>query len=47
MTEQNVFELLIESIQSSSATFQEKIKMMDALKAYIDYKYKQTLNLIK
>lgn len=45
MTEKNAFELLLEAVQSSSATYDEKIKILDAIKEYVEYKYQQTINL--
>lgn len=37
MTQKTSFELLLETIESSSATFDEKVKILDALKSYLDY----------
>jgi hypothetical protein len=37
MTQQTSFEILLETIQSSSASSEEKIKILDALKSYLDY----------
>jgi len=45
MTEKNAFELLLEAVKSSSATHDEKIKILNALNEYIEYKYQQTINL--
>ena len=47
MTEKNAFELLLEAVQSSSATYDEKIKILTALNEYIEYKYQQTININK
>ena len=45
MTEKTSFELLLEAVESSSATHDEKIKILHAIKEYIEYKYQQTRNL--
>ena len=45
MTEKTSFELLLEAISSSSATYEEKSKILNALKDYVEYKYQQTINL--
>jgi hypothetical protein len=37
MTQKTSFELLLETIESSSASSEEKIKILDALKSYLDY----------
>jgi hypothetical protein len=37
MTQKTSFEILLETIQSSSASSEEKIKILDALKSYLDY----------
>jgi hypothetical protein len=47
MTEKTAFELLIEAINSSSATHAEKVIILDKLGDYIEYKYQQNLNLIR
>ena len=47
MTEKTAFELLLEAINSSSATYAEKKVILDKLGEYIEYKYQQNLNLIK
>lgn len=47
MTEKTAFELLLEAINSSSATHAEKVVILDKLGEYIDYKYQQNLNLIR
>jgi hypothetical protein len=47
MTEKNVFELLLDAVHSSSATFDEKIKILNALNEYIEYKYQQAINIKK
>jgi hypothetical protein len=47
MTEKTAFELLLEAINSSSATFDEKVVILDKLGEYIEYKYQQNLNAIK
>jgi hypothetical protein len=47
MTEKTAFELLLDAINSSSATFDEKVVILDKLQEYIDYKYQQNLNLIR
>jgi hypothetical protein len=47
MTEKTAFELLIEAINSSSATFAEKKEIFEKLGEYIEYKYQQNLNLMK
>jgi hypothetical protein len=47
MTEKTAFELLLEAINSSSATFDEKVVILKKLREYIDYKYEQNLNLIR
>jgi hypothetical protein len=47
MTEKSAFELLLEAINSSSATHSEKVVILDKLQEYIDYKYQQNLNLIR
>ena len=47
MTEKTAFELLLEAINSSSATHAEKVVILDKLGEYIEYKYQQNLNAIK
>ena len=47
MTEKTAFELLIEAINSSSATHAEKVIILGKLGEYIEYKYQQNLNLIR
>ena len=47
MTEKTAFELLLDAINSSSATFDEKVVILKTLREYIDYKYEQNLNLIR
>jgi hypothetical protein len=47
MTEKTAFELLLDAINSSSATFDEKVVILETLREYIDYKYEQNLNLIR
>ena len=47
MTEKSAFELLIEAINSCSATHAEKVLILDKLQEYIEYKYQQNLNLMK
>ncbi|CAB5218796.1 hypothetical protein UFOVP215_13 [uncultured Caudovirales phage] len=37
MTQKTSFELLLETIQSSSATSEEKLKILEALRSYLDY----------
>jgi hypothetical protein len=47
MTEKTAFELLVEAINSSSATYAEKVIILEKLGEYIEYKYQQNLNLMK
>jgi hypothetical protein len=47
MTEKSAFELLVEAINSSSATHAEKVIILEKLGEYIEYKYQQNLNLMK
>jgi len=47
MTQKTAFELLVEAIETSSATIEEKIKMIECFMDYIEYKYQQNLNAIR